>query len=186
MPSRNLLVSILLLAHFLQISFTFETDGSSRQNKVISKAKRSPVEGFYFQDDQWTIINSSPHLHSFQSKNGLDQLHLGRKPFFKSVVPTALELHRTLFQQIASESAIDWQALGIEPGDQRLHQAEVMEVWPGRKVALDVIPIYVNSQKQHYAIATFSYRNHPVYFASRQFKDLITLKQYLESKFTLR
>ena len=155
------------------------------QHIFESTTKQTLIEGFHFNRNEWVAVNISPHLQSFQNKNELNQIHLGRKPFFESVVPTALELHRTLFQQISSESALDWQALGIKPGDQRLHKAQMIEVWLGHKVALDLIPVFINSKKQYYSVATFLYRNHPIYFASKKIKDLDTLKKYLLSAFTL-
>ena len=99
--------------------------------------------------------SSKVPLYSYKNKNGLDQLHIGRKPFFESIVPSPLELHRTLFQQISSESALDWRTLGIQPGDQRLHKAKISEIWSGHEVALDVIPVFVNSERRNYAVATF-------------------------------
>lgn len=161
-----------------------DSNNNQRYKADLAK-KQTPVEGFQFNSDQWDTVRRSSHLHSFQNKNGLDQLHIGRKPFFESIVPTAFELHRTLFQQISSESALDWRTLGIQPGDQRLHKATIVEIWSGQKVALDLIPIFVNSQRQHYAVATFVYRNYPIYFASKQIKDLNQFKKYLLSTFTL-
>ena len=185
MPLRKLLISILLFGYCSLGYYALENDKPVEQSPEKFNTKQTLIPGLKLNIDRWIAIDRSPHLHSFKSKNGLDQLHLGRKPFFESVVPTELELYRTLFQQISSESALDWKTLGIEPGDQRLHQAKLTEVWIGYKVALDVIPVFINSQQQSYAIATFLYKNHPVYFVSKQVNDLSSLKTHLLSTFSL-
>ena len=52
-------------------------------------------------------------------------------------------------------------------------------------MALDIVPVFINSQPQSYAIATFLYKNHPVYFISKQVNDLSSLKTLLLSTFSL-
>ena len=94
-------------------------------------------------------------------------------------------MHRTFFQEIASNVALDWKTLGIQPGDQRLHEPEIIEVWSNRKVAIDIIPVFINLQRRHYAVATFLYRNYPIYFISKQINDRNTLKKHLTSTFQL-
>ncbi|MEE2924911.1 MAG: hypothetical protein VX619_09065 [bacterium] len=185
MQLRKLLVNILLFGACSLVYLALENDKPVEQSLEKFNTEQTLIPGLKLNVDRWIAIDRSPHLYSFQSRNGLDQLHLGRKPYFQSVVPTALELYRTLFQQISSESALDWKTLGIQPGDQRLHQARLKEVWIGYKVALDIVPVFINSQPQSYAIATFLYKNHPVYFISKQVNDLSSLKTLLLSTFSL-
>lgn len=185
MPSKKSVIKILIFACFACASFVAEENNEIQKLNPESINERNPIQGFYFDTDRWSSFIQSSNLYSYKNKNGLDQLHIGRKPFFESIVPTPLELHRTLFQQISSESALDWRTLGIQPGDQRLHKAKISEIWSGHEVALDVIPVFVNSERRNYAIATFLYRNHPIYFASKQINNLDQLKKHLLSTFTL-
>ena len=175
-----LLISYLSCSHFLKAS----SDISQIPNEK-SNFTKTLIPGFYFKADEWKEVERNPYLRSFRNKDGLSQVHLGVKPFFESVVPTAEELHRTFFQNLASSAALDWNILGIQPGDQRLHKPQLVAVWKNCKVALDIIPIFVNSQKLHYAVATFVYRNYPIYFTSKHINDRNTLETHLTSTFRL-
>ena len=185
MQLKILLLNIILIWCLSHACFSKEEPQLSKASFKKSDAAQTPIPGFHFITENWTSVNKNPYLHSFQKNDGLSQLHLGTKPFFESVVPAAEELHRTFFQEIASNVALDWKTLGIQPGDQRLHKPEIIEVWSNRKVAIDIIPVFINLQRRHYAVATFLYRNYPVYFTSKQINDRNTLKKHLTSAFHL-